>query len=797
MDDILDVILLLKPFRLRLEKNECVQVVRVFILISFFFSTFLSAQIALEFQGGEPGDTWVYNSTGASSVAQAEALLAPNKKTGTKSLVVGGNTSGGSCIEGGSGNGPSTLREFTFTSIDLSSSTNYVRTLTFSWGNRFPECVGTGWDAGEDLIFTPYHDGVAQAPITLASGATNATFSIAANQATYSIPTCVQFFYFTVGIMTNRKDELLFIDDVRLTTPSLNQTVPVPSAIAGATSVCVGESQTISVNANPATFYTWSGLPASASFTTPNGTLTSNSMGINWGTTPPGSYTISVTPTMQYCGVMQAGVAKSITITVGTGPLVTVTPPSTICVGESIVLSASGATTYTWDNGLGVGNGFSVAPTVTTTYNVVGNSGNCISSPASVTVTVVAAPAISFVASESIICLNETATITASGATTYTWGANPSIVSTNGNTITVNPSVNTTFSVQGAIGTCVGTAQITISVESAPIINAGSDVSVCSNAPVTLVASGGSNYQWSQGIQNGVPFLATSSQTYSVSGTSPNGCVGSDEVVVTVVPGPVPSFESNQQTGCFPLTVDFTSTSVGGNEFQWNFGDGTTSVMQNPSHTFTLQNCHAVSLTITSINGCQATLTLQDYVCPDEQPVAAFSVNPGELDLANPTVGIVNMSSNAATYLWDFGDQTTSTAVNPSHTFPATSALNYIIKLWAFSEGGCVDSTFVILPITEEEIFYIPNVFTPDGNELNQVFQPVITSGIDVFKYNLRIFNRWGELIFETLDPKIGWDGVSTAGTIVPDGIYTWQIIYNRKNSDDRKSIEGFVTLVR
>lgn len=773
------------------------QIVRFFILISLFFSTSLTAQITVEFQGGETGDTWGYISTGASAIAQNEALLSPNKKTGTKSLVVGGNTAGGSCIEGGSGNGPSTLREFTFNSVDISSSSNQIRTLTFSWGNRFPECVGTGWDSGEDLIFTPYHNGVAQSPITLASGATNATFSIASNQSTYTIPACVTSFYFTVGIMTNRKDEFLFIDDVKLTTPALNAPIPETSAISGLTVVCVGESQTISVSPNPNTIYTWSGLPTTASFTSPNGTSTSNSIGINWGTTLPGLYTISVIPSMQNCGSMSSGIARTITITVGTGPVLSVTPSTSICAGESLQLSASGAATYTWDNGLGAGNGFNVAPVATTTYTVVGNSGSCVSPPATVTVTVVSAPVISLVASASTICMNQTATISASGATTYTWGNNPSIVSTNGNSIVVNPNSTTTFSVEGAIGSCVGTAQISINVDSNPMINAGNDVTVCANGQVTLNASGGVNYQWNQGIQNGIPFTATATQTYTVTGTSVTGCVGSDEVMVTVIPAPIPSFESNKQTGCFPLTVDFTSTSIGGNEFQWDFGDGNTSVMQNPSHTFVVQNCHPVTLTITSINGCQATLSLSDYICPEALPVASFSVNPGELDLANPVVGMVNTSSNATSYFWSFGDQTTSTEFSPSHQFPSTDALNYIITLWAYSANGCVDSTLLILPVTEAENFYIPNAFTPDGNELNNVFQPVITAGIDVTKYNLRIFNRWGELIFETMDPQIGWDGVSIAGTIVPDGIYTWQLIYNRKNSDDRKTVAGFVTLIR
>lgn len=773
------------------------QIVRFFILISLFFSTSLTAQITVEFQGGETGDTWGYISTGASAIAQNEALLSPNKKTGTKSLVVGGNTAGGSCIEGGSGNGPSTLREFTFNSVDISSSSNQIRTLTFSWGNRFPECVGTGWDSGEDLILTPYHNGIAQPAITLVTGTNNATYSIATNQSTYTIPACVTSFYFSVGIMTNRKDEFLFIDDVKLTTPALNAPIPETSAISGQTTVCVGESQTISVSQNPNTIYTWSGLPTTASFTTPNGTSTSNSMGINWGTTLPGSYTISVIPSMQVCGTITSGIAKTITIVVGTGPVISVTPSTTICAGESLVLSASGATSFAWDNGLGTGNDVTVTPTATTTYNVVGTSGNCVSPPASVTVTVSAVPIITLTATETTICLNESTTITATGATNYTWANNPSVVSTNGNSMVVNPTSTTTFSVQGAVGSCVASAQISINVESNPLINAGNNLTVCANEQVTLTASGGTNYQWNQGVQNGVPFVATTSHTYTVTGTSVNGCVGSDEVMVTVAASPVPDFESNVQGGCFPVTIQFTNTSVGGNDFQWNFGDGITSGVQNPSHTFVDPTCHTVSLTVTSVNGCQSTLSLADYICPDEQPIASFSVNPTELDLSNPVVGMVNTSSNATSYLWDFGDQTTSTAVNPTHTYPTTNFLNYTITLKAFSDNGCVDSTVVILPVTEEEIFYIPNVFTPDGNELNNVFQPVITAGIDVFKYNLRIFNRWGEVIFESYDPRIGWDGVSTAGTIVPDGTYTWQIIYNRKNSDDRKQVEGFVTLIR
>lgn len=190
-----------------------------------FFSFMADAQTTLFFQSGDVGDTWAFSSTGADPTAAAEALSPLNFTSAPQSLVVGGNTPGGSCIDGGSGNGPSTSRTFTFDAVDVSTSNQFARTLTFNWGNRHPVCTGTGWDTGENLIFTPVHDGVSQANITLASGANDAVFNIATNTFSYTVPPCVNSFSFILSITTNRRDELLFLDDVLLTTPGFN--VPV------------------------------------------------------------------------------------------------------------------------------------------------------------------------------------------------------------------------------------------------------------------------------------------------------------------------------------------------------------------------------------------------------------------------------------------------------------------------------------------------------------------------------------------------------------------------------------------
>jgi len=192
----------------------------VFFALSSYSSV---AQTTLFSQSGNAGDNWNFLSTGADATASAEALSALNYTSAPQSLVIGGNTGGGSCIDGGSGNGPSTPRTYTFDGVDISSSNQFSRTLLFNWGNRHPVCTGTGWDTGENLIFIPIHDGAQQGQITLASGINDAIFSILNNSFSYNVPPCVNNFGFILSITTNRRDELLLLDDVLLTTPSYNQ----------------------------------------------------------------------------------------------------------------------------------------------------------------------------------------------------------------------------------------------------------------------------------------------------------------------------------------------------------------------------------------------------------------------------------------------------------------------------------------------------------------------------------------------------------------------------------------------
>jgi gliding motility-associated-like protein len=906
------------------------------ISILFLLDQSISAQITIAFQGGEIGDNWNFSSTGADIVAQSEASFSSNYTSGTSSIVVGGNTGGGSCFDGGTGNGNNVANTFTFSNVDISGSSNYNRTLTFQWGNRFPVCSGTGWDSNEDLIFTAYHNGIAQPSTTLATGSGNANFNIANNQFSWNIPTCVTDFYFTLSITTNRRDELLFVDDVNLQTPALNQPIPPTSLITGNTQICNGNTQNLSVVSVPNTTYTWSGLPLTAQFTTPNNSPASNQISIDWGSTPAGTYTVQVIPSMNICGVSTDGNPTLIDITVVDNPTIVIQGATTICPGENAIISATGANTYLWDNGLGNGNQFTVSPTITTTYQVTGSIGNCVATN-TVTITVVNSANIPIIATSQSICAGESVTLLASGMNNYLWqnangltsNTNPSVVATptatatynvsgtsgncqaNGSiTITVNPlpiisagidlnlcqgdfvtlnasgggnylwtqniqngvafqpQTTQTYSVigtdlNGCIGSdsvlltvnplpiisagndvnlcegdfltlnatgggnyiwtqnvqngvafqpqstqlysvtgiglngCIATDNLLITVNPLPIISAGNDVNLCEGDYLTLTATGGGNYIWSQNVQNGVAFQPQSTQIYSVTETGLNGCVGSDDVLVTIVPKPIVQFQASTLTGCSPTQTQFSTNLIDIQNYSWDFGDGNSSQEANPSHTYINNGCNDVSLTVTSTIGCTASLILADYICSDLKPTANFEINPNSLSESNLLAHFFNLSENATTYLWNFGDLTNSFETNPLHQYNSSNPDGFWVTLYAYSTQGCVDSMTQLLPLVENAIYYVPNAFTPDGNEFNQTFQPVFTTGFDPTEYEMLIFNRWGEIVFESKDASIGWDGTNFQGLMAPDGTYSWKITFNLLSSEDRKIILGHVNLTR
>lgn len=348
---------------------------------------------------------------------------------------------------------------------------------------------------------------------------------------------------------------------------------------------------------------------------------------------------------------------------------------------------------------------------------------------------------------------------------------------------------------------CISNDQVTVTVHPNPTVFAGNDITVCENESVVLTASGADSYVWDNGVSNGVSFNINQTTTYSVVGTTTFGCTGQDDVTVNVETTGDVSFDADNKEGCAPLTTTFTNTSnFNGANCTWYLSNGT--VLQgcnDVTYTFNNPGCYSVTLEVETANGCVASITYNDYICIDNDPIAMFTPTPYEVSTIDPTIEFSNGSLGANDYHWNFGDGSTSTETNPNHTYPSGEPGDYEVELIAYSPAGCTDTIRAAITVIEDLIFYVPNTFTPDNDDFNEVFQPIFTSGFDPLDFQLLIFNRWGEIIFESHDASIGWDGTYGVESekIVKDGTYVWKIEFKTTNTDERQTHVGHVNIIK
>jgi gliding motility-associated-like protein len=229
-------------------------------------------------------------------------------------------------------------------------------------------------------------------------------------------------------------------------------------------------------------------------------------------------------------------------------------------------------------------------------------------------------------------------------------------------------------------------------------------------------------------------------------------------------------------------------------------------VTVNPVHEM-IQNRYTCDLNdlapeylyFTNSYGCDSVIVIQPVLYPQHlRPVAAFAVNPNPIDIESiDALTITNLSTNALYYHWQIPEiNFASQDFNPTG-YNFTNTGQYSIYLTVSDDFSCYDSTQVLLFIQEDILVYVPNTFTPDGDAFNNIFLPIFSGPLDVYNYELLIFNRWGELIFESLNPAVGWDG-TYAGTIpVQDGTYVWKIKFKSNFRTDRRELIGHVNVLR
>ncbi len=407
------------------------------------------------------------------------------------------------------------------------------------------------------------------------------------------------------------------------------------------------------------------------------------------------------------------------------------------------------------------------------------------------------------------ICQNDNTTMTATasggdGNFTYTWDNVPGT-----NTSNVNPMTTTTYSVYATDGNgCqTNTMVITVNVLQPLQVTALTSQDICPGqvANISALGQGGDGnytYSWDDGtttligqFQSVSPTVTT---TYSV--TLSDGCTSTpvtDQITITVNPVPQVAFSGVNLDGCTPVMPTFTNNTDPTLSAQclWDFGDGNFSNDCNPSHLYEDPGCYDVTLTVTSVDGCVGTASQAQMVCVYDIPVANFEFGPQPTTILEPQITFNNFSSGGDYHLWTFGDGDSSNLVNPVHDYTWVEPNSYDVMLVESNVHGCADTAYATVVIDDIFLIYVPNAFTPNNDGNNDVFLPVL-SGTSTENYSLYIYDRWGQIIFESNAPGEGWTGTVNGQTPVKTDVYTWKIVL-RTFENQKKEFVGHVTLLK
>lgn len=552
---------------------------------------------------------------------------------------------------------------------------------------------------------------------------------------------------------------------------------PLPTpAITGINAFCSGDSSQLTVSGNYPS-YLWSTGASSSAVT------------VNAG----GNYVVTVTD----ANGCTASASQSITVWNLPSPVIT--GDDNICIGESSTLTTGNYASYQWSTGASTD---SITTTTAGNYVVtVTDMNGCVNTSAPFNIAVHQLPT-AIVSGTTAICIGQSTPlqIDITGTPPFRYGYTdgstafgPFTTSNSTVTIPVAPISATTYTLNLITdlycnGSFNGSAAITVNPLPQPVITGPS--SICENETAMLDAGTFAAYQWSTG-ENTAFINANTNGNYTCTVTSADGCVNTANFYLTVNPLPVASFTNDSSLTCEVPRIHFTNTSVypAGSVFNWNFGDAVSSEM-NPVHQYDSTGVFPVTLIITTPAGCVDSVTQNVVIIIHPLPLAQFDVSPDVAPLYNSTIKLINNSENAVTWHWDFGDgQKTDIGVSQ---YQYQSPGKYTITLKVTNIAGCESVTSREVIITP---FFIPNAFTPNGDGKNETFYDP-GYAFDVKLVTMRIWNRWGQMVFSTDNMSHVWDGKDASGNDAPQGVYyyTLKVLQNSGHEND---YAGSVTLVR
>ncbi|MCC7245198.1 MAG: gliding motility-associated C-terminal domain-containing protein [Saprospiraceae bacterium] len=316
------------------------------------------------------------------------------------------------------------------------------------------------------------------------------------------------------------------------------------------------------------------------------------------------------------------------------------------------------------------------------------------------------------------------------------------------------------------------------------------------------------SWNWRFGVPNGLSNLKDPTFEYDIPGNHPvkltvtdrNRCKDDTTAIINYFPAPpVIIIKPDAFIGCVPQEIFFDNLSKPIDEsykIVWDFGDGDTSMnVISPTHLYDSAGVYDIHVAITSPLGCFIEKNFQDLIRMEPRPVANFSCDPDTLlSQLNNTVSFTDLSIDAARWNWQMDRFKTLTEQNPTFTFPDTGQMR--VRLIVTHARGCQDSMFKVLDIRPETRWFMPNAFTPNGDSNNDLFfGKGVLEGVTDFK--MAIWNRWGELVFETSDPNEGWNGrQQNTGGMSPAGVYVYVVNFKGPRGE-LNEFKGYATLVR
>jgi len=516
-------------------------------------------------------------------------------------------------------------------------------------------------------------------------------------------------------------------------TKTLSNTLISPNVSAGnAIAICAGGTATLNGTGNPGATFLWS--PAASL----NDATIANPIA-----TPTTTTTYKLTGTLSGCTS-----TSNVTVSVITNDVIIDAHASSknVCEGDSVTLFGTGASTFTWDNGVIDKKAFVPSGTQVYTVNSPVANGCTTPLPDTITVNVIPKPIVSAGAPQTR-CEGDTVTLNGSGATTYTWD--------NGvmNNVTFTPLATKTYTVTGTTNGCSNTATVVVMVNtktSVPIKANASKLAICPGDSVTLFGSGGTTYTWDKGVIDNVAFAPSSTQTYTVTSPTANQCAlpSTDEVTVTVYS--LPEVDAGNPIAVCPGD-QVTLIGAGASTYVWDNG-----VLNNVSFVPTITKTYKV--VGMDIHGCSASDTVKVTLFPSNSSdvkanASATSVCAGDL------VTLFGQGGNS--YAWNNG-VTNNVAFSPLITKTYTVTVSDL--------NGCKKSDSILVAVCE---YKIPSGFSPNNDLVHdnfEIFNP-LKIPIDVL-----IYNRWGNLVYEKKNYDDNFDGNANSGLVIgeglPDGTY-------------------------